>query len=536
MSKYRERGPKPYPFLIRGLLNPQAYPHPADDIQVRETHISWVVLAGEYAYKIKKPIDVGFLDFSTLERRSAACEEEVQLNRRLAPSVYLGVVDVVTCEGTVHIGGPGHILDRAVHMRRLPEDGMLTVLLARSGATPVLLRRLARLVARFHGQAATGSGVDSFGSPAAIARNWRENLAQLRPFVGRTLPNWEGDALATWGEQQLAQHGRLFARRQEQGHIRDGHGDLHSGSICVVGRKIIPFDCLEFSPRYRCGDVASEVAFMAMDLDHVGRPDLALHFVFEYVRVSRDRELLGLLPFYEVYRAIVRGKVLSLRLLQPGLDSSEEARLTAAARSYFDLAFTYAHAVLRRQLVVVAGLPGSGKSTLAQELSRRWGMLYASTDVVRKRLEGLKPTERAQAAFGTGLYAADMSRRTYHALRRQAGIWLRRGVPVLLDGTFGDRHERELAHDLAQRAQAGFRLILVEHPEAVRRRRILARETDPERTSDATWEIARQLQAGFSYPEELSPLELLVDPTGGASADPIIEQLSAQVVDQNSGL
>jgi hypothetical protein len=414
-------------------------------------------------------------------------------------------------------------------MRRLPEDGMLPNVLARGALSPRLVRRLARLIARFHSQAATGRGVDSFGSPAAIARNWRDNFAQLRSS-GPVVPTWEMDALTEWGEEQLTHHHTLFAQRQAQGRIREGHGDLHSGSICVVGRRIIPFDCLEFSPRYRCSDVAGEVAFMAMDLDHLGRPDLAWLFVSEYVRASDDQELLALLPFYKTYRAIVRGKVRCLRLLQEGLNASEQDRIAADARSYFDLAFSYAHPKSRRQLIVVSGLPGSGKSTLAQELSRRWGMLYVSTDVTRKRLAGLAPSSRATAAFGAGLYAPDVSRRTYSAIRREAGVWLRRGVPVVLDGTFGDRPERDLARALAQRAGAEFRLILVEPPDSVRRSRIRARQQDPARVSDADWRIAEQLKAGFEPPTEIPSHELLVDRSGGGEIDAVMEQLSMSLI------
>lgn len=330
------------PPWLRALLDRRAYPHPADDLELHETHISWVILAGPFAYKIKKPVDLGFLDFTTIERRAADCAEEVRLNRRLCPDVYLGVVDIVERDGGHFVSGPGRTVEPAVQMRRLPEAGMLPALLAHDAVGPELVQRLARQVAEFHASVATGFGVDEKGSPATIHANWEENFIQIAPFVGRTLSLTTRNQIYDFVEAFLTEQHGLLERRVAKGRIRDGHGDLHAASICVEGDRILIFDCLEFAPRFRCSDVAAEVAFLAMDFDHYGRADLEAAFVAEYVRCSRDDELTVLLNFYKAYRACVRGKVASLRLNESGLSVEDQTAITAEARSYFDLACQYA--------------------------------------------------------------------------------------------------------------------------------------------------------------------------------------------------
>lgn len=515
-----------HPRMIRELLLPGAYPHPAADLRLEETHISWVLLAGPYAYKIKKPLDLGFLDFSTLDRRSAACEVEVRLNQRLAPSTYLGVVDVVERGGKVHIGGPGRVVDRAVWMRRLPADGMLPALLARNAAPPLLMQRLARDLARFHASAATGPGVDEHGSPETIAALWQQNFEQVGRFVGSVVPRWEIAVAERFVRSTLEAERGLFEERVATGRIRDGHGDLHAASICVVDGEIVPFDCLEFSPRYRCADVAAEVAFLAMDLDHAARADLGWTFVSSYVRSSSDPAIWRLLNFYKAYRAFVRGKVRSLRLIETGRSPGEIEAIAADARAYFDLAAAYSGGVVAPTVTVTAGIPGSGKTTLARALAARSGAVHLSTDVTRKRLARLRQPERARSPFADGIYTREATRRTYAELRRQAARWLRRGVSVVLDGTFGDPRQRALARQLALRAHAGFLLVLTTCDDATRQERIEARVREGANASDADWEIAQRIADAFVSPDELDEAEYMIDASGGNGAAQVIEMLA----------
>jgi uncharacterized protein len=323
---------------VTDLLRPQAFAHPAPDPRLIETHISWVILAGAFVYKLRKPVEFGFLDFSTLAQRRADCEAEVRLNRRLCPDLYLGVVDVVEREGRLSFAGPGIPVEPAVLMRRLPEAGMLPALLERRLVDDRLMDRLARRLAQFHAGAATGDGVDQHASLRSLHANWDENFAQTADFVGRTIRAEQHASIQAYVRNFMEANTQLLERRIQQGRIRDGHGDLHAGSVCVTHRRLYLFDCIEFNDRFRCADVAAEVAFLAMDLDHLGRAELGHAFVDAYVRSSGDIQLLSLLDFYKCYRAFVRGKVLGFQLDEPGRAGGELERAAEEARAYFELA------------------------------------------------------------------------------------------------------------------------------------------------------------------------------------------------------
>jgi uncharacterized protein len=495
------------PPFVEALLRPEAYPHEATDLRLHETHISWVILAGPYAYKIKKPVNFGFLDFSTREKRAGACVEEVRLNRRLSPDVYLGVTDVVERDGSYAIGAVGEPVEPAVWMRRLPEEGMLTHLLDTGEADARLVRRIARKLAQFHAVAATGPGVDEHGSLTTLQANWNENFAQTAPYAGRHLPARTRHTIGEFVERFLASERALLERRVATGRIRDGHGDLHAASICVEGRRVTLFDCIEFSARFRCADVAAEVAFLAMDLDHHGRADLAHAFVKAYVRESGDAELLTLLPFYKCYRAYVRGKVLSFRLDEPSITAQEAARIMDRARAYFDLAEAYANP--GPVLVATMGLPASGKSTLAHALASRLGLVHLSSDVVRKEIAGLRPVEHQKEEFAQGLYRPEMTRRTYATLRRRAARWLRAGVSVVVDATFGTAEERSRLQRLAAHCGVPLVVLVCRAPEAVLKARLFARSAPPhpvtgwQAASDARLEVFPAVRAAFDQQMEM---------------------------------
>jgi uncharacterized protein len=490
------------PMMITALLRRDAYPHPADDLRLHETHSSWVILAGPYAYKLKKPVDLGFLDFTTVDRRRADCEEEVRLNRRFSPDVYLGIVEVTEENGRYRVGVDDQAGEPAVWMRRLPEDGMLPEMLARGAADSRLARRIGQRLARFHATADTGLGVDEHGSPSTVAGNWKENFDQMATFVGRTISPAINEHIRDYVEGFLHDQQPLLERRVADGRVRDGHGDLHAASLCIVDGRIQMFDSLQFAPRFRCSDVAAEVAFLAMDFEHHGRADLAWSFVDEYVRVSGDAELPELLDFYACYRAYVRGKVRSLRLAQSGVTAIEDERLAGEAKAYLDLAWAHAGGVPKATLLVTMGLPASGKTTLARGLARRLGSVHLSSDIARKTMAGVQLTQRQSDSFGQGLYDPDMTRRTYTALRRQASLWLGRGRSVVLDATYGSPEQRRGLQRLADGLGAHLIVLLCHADDATLRARLASRAHERGVVSDARLELWSELRGAFVEPEE----------------------------------
>jgi len=497
---------------MEDLLRPAAFRPPAPDARLIETHISWVIVAGAFVYKIRKPVDFGFLDFSTLEQRRADCEAEVRLNRRLCPDLYLGVVNVVDRDGRLSIIGPGSPVEPAVLMSRLPEGGMLPALLERGMVDDRLMDRLARRLAEFHAGAATGDGVDEHASLSSLAANWDENFSQTANFVGRTISAEQHACIQAYVQDFLEANAEILEQRIQQGRIRDGHGDLHAGSVCVTHRRVYLFDCIEFNDRFRCADVAAEVAFLAMDLDHLGRADLGTAFVESYVRSSGDADLLRALGFYKCYRAFVRGKVLGFQLDEPGRAPRELDRAAQEARAYFDLAYAYSRQPIEPTLLVCVGLPASGKTTLAHALAGRLGLVHLSSDLVRKKLAGIGPTDHRLEGFQRGIYSRATSRRTYATLRRHAARWLRRGRSVVLDAAYGQPSERAALRQLARRVKARLVFVLCRADESVLQARLAARTRDPRSVSDARPELWPALKSAFVEPSELSG-SLSVDTT-----------------------
>ena len=388
-------------------------------------------------------------------------------------------------------------------MRRLPEQGMLPELLAHGDVDSRLARRIGRTLARFHAAAATGPGIDEYGTRATVAGNWDENFDQMAPFVGGTVAHEINENIRAYVQRFLDQGAALLDRRVIEGCVRDGHGDLHAASICIEDGRIRLFDSLQFAPRFRCADVAAEVAFLAMDFEHYGRADLAWSFVDSYVRVSGDSELLALLDFYACYRAYVRGKVRSFRLAQTEAAPDEAApghRVERLLRSCVGACRGFT----KPTLLVSMGLPASGKTTLARALASRLGIVHLSSDVVRKGIAGVRLTERQADSFRQGLYDPAMTQRTYAALRRHAARWLRRGRAVVLDATYGSPSERAQLERLARRLGVDLRVILCRADDDTLRGRLARRASEEGVVSDARLELWPELRAAFTEPDELT--------------------------------
>jgi hypothetical protein len=326
--------------IVEGLLQPESYPHQPAEIKLVQTQMSFVFLAGEYVYKVKKPVNLGFLDYTTLSKRRRFCRQEVELNRRLCPDVYLDVVAITRDREGVHVEGKGRAVEYAVKMRHLPEEWMMDVLLASNRVTPEMVARVAQKLVGFHREAETNSRIAAFGGLDTIRQNTDENFSQTEKYVGVSLSPEQYERIKEYTGDFIRTNGGLFARRVEEGRIRDCHGDLHCAHICFTDGICI-YDCIEFNDRFRYADVASEVAFLAMDLDRYRRADLSRHLVNAYVELSRDEGLGELLGFYKCYRAYVRGKVESFKLDDPYIPDGEKAAAKAAAKSYFALAEMY---------------------------------------------------------------------------------------------------------------------------------------------------------------------------------------------------
>ncbi len=330
----------PLPELVQALLNPKAYPETPRQVELMQTQMSFVFLTDNYVYKVKKPVNLGYLDYTTLDKRHFYCQREVELNRRLCPDAYLGVVPISRDKGNISIDGQGEIIEYAVKMRRLPQEAMMNVLLASNRVSPQMVTSVAHKLAEFHRQAETNTTISAFGDLEAITRNIGENFTQTKKYIGNTISQAKYQRIKDYTTAFIKNNASLFRQRINDSRIRDCHGDLHAAHICFTN-DICIYDCIEFSDRFRYCDVASEVAFLAMDLDHYGRADLSRSFVNAYVAQSRDNELLRLLNFYKCYFAYVRGKVESFKLDDPYIPAEEKARVLAIARSYFELADSY---------------------------------------------------------------------------------------------------------------------------------------------------------------------------------------------------
>ena len=365
-------------------------------VEMTQTHISVVLLGRERVLKLKKPVDFGFLDYTTSEKRRRACEAEVELNRRLCDQTYLGVQPIGERDGAPHLSESGRPIDHAVLMRRLPADRMLDEMVRGGSVTEQIIDRVAERLSRFHRTAVRGSAVEAWGAWRAIRANWEENFAQTRPFIGRTISAAAYQTVEGWVGERLRGDRTLFDGRVQEGHVVDGHGDVRCESVCVTDGICI-FDCIEFSDRFRCGDVASEVAFLAMDLDARGRPDLGSFFAERYAANADDAGLFRLLPFYRCYRAWVRGKVLSLTLDEAEIGGAEKKTAAEWAAAYFDLAYRCATPLHGPTLIVVMGLAGTGKTSLARSVAGELGFRVVSTDAVRQELFG---SEKGAATYG----------------------------------------------------------------------------------------------------------------------------------------
>ncbi len=490
------------PQLLADLRDPRAYSHAPREVTVVQTHISCVFLADDEVFKVKKPVRFSFLDFSTLERRRHFCEEEVRLNRRLAPEVYLGVVPIVRGADGHRVGGDGPPVDYAVHMRRLPNDRLLRALVQRGEADEILMERIAAKIAAFHAAAATEPAATESAAPEELARTLAETFAGLAANAGdmgsaTSTPRLALDDLRRLTDAALARVAETLRHRRASGRVRDGHGDLRPDHICCT--EALPIiDCVEFSTRLRTCDVASDLAFLASELEFAGAPGLARTLIAAYVRTTGDAELPGVLPFFCAYRAAVRAMVAALTAGEPEVDATQRAQQREETRRYLALAARHAWRAQGPLLIAVMGQSGSGKSTMAMTLAETTGFPVVRSDVLRKRLAGLAPLARPGTADAMArLYSPAHSAAVYAALGNDAELVLARAHGVIVDATFQRRGDRDRLRDLAARAGAPLFWIECHAPADTIHARLQARAARNDDPSDATIAIADEQARHF---------------------------------------
>ncbi|MBI5588052.1 MAG: AAA family ATPase [Deltaproteobacteria bacterium] len=488
------------PPLIEALLDPSSYPAPPPTVSLRQTHISYILLAAEFAYKIKKPVDFGFLDFTTLDKRRFFCDEEVRLNKRLAPGIYLGVVPITKKDGGFRMEGAGEPVEYAVKMKRLSEDSILVRALERDEVSKDTIARIARVIAGFHKTAATDGRISSFGSPALIKKNTDENFIQTRAFIGHAISKRLYGRIKEYTDGFLSRNERLFIKRSGAGFIRDCHGDIHCEHISIADGINI-FDCIEFNERFRFSDVAADAAFLSMDLDFRNRADLARLFETIYFKASGDTDGAGVLDFYKCYRAYVRGKVEGFKSMEPEVGWEERSLALLNARRHFHLSGLYSSGGFRPSLVVVCGLSGTGKSTVACLIAGKTGFVRLSSDALRKELAGVEPSAHRFEDYGKGIYSDEFTERTYGGLIERALSYLKEGRSVVLDATFSRRRFIDAAKEASAQSGAEFNIVeCVADGETVKKR-LLKRRTEEvkgaEAVSDADWGVYLRQKAAF---------------------------------------
>ena len=494
----RAREPPAVSALLDGLREARAFPHPVGAVRVVETHISWVLLTGEFAYKIKKPLDLGFLDYSTLALRKRCCEEELRVNRRYAPQIYLDVVAITASPAGPEIGGGGNVLEYAVRMRQFPDDALLADVLARGDPGIAVWRRLGADVAAIHAELpVAGPGhEDGRGTPGKVREAINQNFRQVRPYLRESADIAQLNRLEEQGWQDFHRHERLLWSRYAGGLVRECHGDLHLGNIVLLDGRAFAFDAIEFSPALSWIDVMNEMAFLVMDCESRGHGAAGFVALNAWLELSGDYAGLALLDFFCAYRAMVRAKVSVLGAGRPPVASGSAAHL--GCRRYAALAERYGGA-RRPFLAITCGVSGSGKSTLAERLAGEARAIRLRSDVERKRLHGLAPGASSRAV--ADIYTPEASTRTFARLAELAREVIAAGFPVIVDATFIRRAHREDFRRVAAALGVDFHILLCAAPREELERRVEARRRAASDPSEADLEVLAAQLASAEFPD-----------------------------------
>jgi hypothetical protein len=481
--------------LLQALHEPRCYPHAVGTVRLIETHISWVLLTGTYAYKIKKPVALGFVDFSSLELRSHYCREELRLNRRLAPQLYLEVVPITGSFENPEVGGGGTPIEYALKMREFGQDDLLAHRLSQGLLFAQHIDAIADACVSFHARSASATANMRFGSADALLAAALENFDAIERLLGGNGMRPRLQALKRWTHEEHARQRANFAERKAAERIRECHGDLHLSNIALVDGQPVIFDCIEFNADFRWIDVMNEMAFVTMDLAARARPDFAFRLLNRYLESSGDYAGLRVLRFYLVYRALVRAKIDCIRARQPDLPEGADTREWQDFVARVQLAESFAQP-RPRVLAITFGLSGSGKTLASQHALEQVQAIRVRSDVERKRLFELQAHESSDSPIDSGIYGAQASYRTYERLAETAAICIEAGFPAIVDAAFLRRATRQRFRELAASLAAKFVIISCSASERELQARVERRLRASDDASEANLEVLRrQLQS-----------------------------------------
>lgn len=480
--------------LIAALQNPALFPHPVEQFQVIETHISWVLLTGPYVYKMKKPVNFGFLDFTSLPARQHFCEQELMLNQRLTDDLYLEVLPVTGSIEAPQLNGEGEAIEYVLKMRQFPQDGLLSTLQAKGELTTAHIDDMARQIAEFHLKSPKVPMENPLGSADSVMAPVTQNFEQILPFLSEKSDLIQLEALEAWANTSFERLKPLMNQRKLDGFVRECHGDIHLGNATLIDGKVVIFDCIEFNEPFRMTDVYADIGFLAMDLEDRGLKSLSRRFVSQYLELTGDYAGLQLLNFYKAYRALVRAKV-ALFSLNADADQVQRAATLRQYRNYANLAESYS-AIPSNFLAITHGVSAVGKSQVAMRLVEALGAIRLRSDVERKRV----------FANHEDLYSADVSAATYQRLNELAGVVLRAGLPVVIDATYLKLAQRQATAQIAEAMGVPFLIIDCAAPKAVIEGWLAQRRAQNQDPSDATMEV---IEAQLASREALTADEIL---------------------------
>ena len=526
MSK-KEVSPVSQEELLAFLLDPRSYPDRPKQVRLKQTHSSYLLLAAPYAYKIKKPVNFGFLDFSTLEKRRYFSEREIELNRRLCPDVHLGVVPISLRAGRLTFEPGDEIVEYAVKMRQLDDRYFFLRLLKKDQIGTKDLDRIVSVLKAFYEAQKPTEEIAAWGRIENLKISTEENFRQTEDFIGFTISRPAFETIRFYTDNFYARNAELFQSRIRTQRIRDCHGDLHLEHIHIAPTRLCIYDCIEFNDRFRCIDIANDVAFLAMDLDYHHRPDLSKEFTARIADALGDQPMLRLMDFYKCYRAYVRGKVESFHQSAPGIPERERRESRMRAERYFRLALQYAVSGSEPKILIVMGRTASGKSTLARGLGRELNWEVFSSDQTRKALAGIPVYKRCGVAVRRRLYSRAMTRKTYDKLFRNAINRVKEQCSLILDATFSSRQHRDKLRQQLGRLGIDYCFIEAQASEETIKRRLMAREGKLNEASDARLEDFEALTRSYEAPSEIGAAYLIAVRTERPFQTTVVETLKA---------